>query len=386
MNQLPRLRGGYVLMKSGKIALLLRLLCLYPALLSWESAGVPWELFLLGIAMAGSLTLLLAWEKVAPFITRHPAVVGADLVITLVIFASSSTPSAYVGYLGATAILIGLFFDALGRWLLVALLSSGFFALTVYQWTMQSGSAPSPTSVIATLVLFVCVAYVGSSLRALQAQVNLSLESARQAAAEAALGQERSRLAREMHDSLVKTLDGIDLQAKALAISGEASQGAEIISHSAQQALDESRSLLAGLHKTSVPPLQRALETTVSELRTRYPMQFELELDGCSELPADVRYAALKITEEALSNAAKHSQANTISCTGQCDESSLRIEVRDDGIGFDKCSSAKEGHMGLTSMRDRAEEQSGRLTVQSQPEAGTTVVLEIPVTRQEDTA
>lgn len=384
----PRpIHTGYVIARSGKIALLLRLVCLYPVVLSWQNSGEIWELILLLLATAGSLTLLLAWATVVSFVQRHPAVTGADLLIGLVVFASSSTPLAYVGYIGSTAILIGLFFNPLGRGLLVALLAVGFIAVNIFRWTSAGGaSALGLTGVSATLVLFVCLAYVGGSMRELQARVNASVQAAREAASEAALGQERSRIAREMHDSLVKTLDGIGLQAKALALTGEAPDAARTIGCSAQQALDESRTLLEDLRSTAVPPLELALERLVDELNARYPARIELLVTGCSQIPGDIRYGAMKIVEEALTNALKHSQADVIRCLARCADGTLRIEVQDDGVGFDKRTSAKRGHMGLGSMRDRAEELGGALLLESRRGDGTRAVLEISVPEHEEAA
>lgn len=379
--------SGYVIARSGKIALLLRLVCLYPVVLSWQSTGELWELILLLLAVTGSLTLLLAWERVISFVQQHPAVTGADLLLALVVFASSTTPLAYVGYLGSTAILIGLFFNPLGRGLLVALLAVGFIAVTIFHWTREGGaSALGPTGVGATLVLFVCLAYIGGSMRELQERVNASMQAAREAASEAALGQERSRIAREMHDSLVKTLDGIDLQAKALALTGGAPEAAQTISCSAQQALDESRSLLEDLRSTAVPPLELALERLVDELNTRYPTRIVLRVTGCSSIPGDIRYGVMKIAEEALTNALKHSQADVISCYARCSDGTLRIEIQDDGVGFEKGTSAKRGHMGLGSMRDRAEELGGGLFLESRPGVGTRAIVEVPATEHEEAA
>lgn len=380
-----RSRRGYVLIKCGKIALLMRLLCLYPVVLSWQPSNQMWELVLLGLAMAGSLTLILAWETVISFIMRHPAVMGADLVAALLMFASSSSPTAYVGYLGSTAVLIGLFFGHLGRNLLVTLLAVGFLALTLFRWNDETVFAPGISGLIATLVLFVCLAYIGGSMRSLQTQVDASVETVREAASDAALGRERSRIAREMHDSLVKTLDGIDLQAKALAITGGSPEAARAISSSAQQAVAESREMLQDLRTTAVPPLEVALGRTVEELNERHPGRIELHLSGCSTIPGDIRYTVTKIVEEALSNAVKHSNAEAIRCTGRCSDNWLRIEVADDGVGFAKCESAKRGHMGLSAMRDRAEELGGVLTVDSQEGAGTTAVLEVPLIHHKET-
>lgn len=386
MRRLAPPKAGYVLVQCGKIALILRLLCAYPVVLSWPHDPGLLELLLLGATMLASLGLLLGWHRLAPLITRHPAIMGVDIIVALLIFASTAAHGAYLAYLGSTALLIGLFFDAVGRVLLTALLSAGYAAVQVYRAVVETLPGPAGfPAVLGALMLFAALAYVGGSMRALQDRVNASMEAVRNAAGDAALGEERSRIARELHDSLVKTLVGIDLQAKALAMAGGPAEGARSISESAQQAIRESRTLLTDLRTASNPPLERALENIAAELQAFHPVRIRLETNGCCRLPTDVRYTAVKVAEEALVNAAKHSGAEEIRCTARCEDGWLHLEIADDGAGFRLRRRRVPGHYGLTGMRERAEEIGGTLTLDSEEGSGTRVLLSVPIASEEET-
>lgn len=381
-------KAGYVLVKCGKIALVLRMICMYPVAVVAGDQGGFGEFVLLGAVLATSLTVLLAWDRVAPFIARHPATVGLDILLGLVVFASANTPTAYMGYLGTTAVLIGLFFPVLGQILLTMLLSSGYLLVVVIYLLDGSAWAQSPTTVMASLVLFASLTCVGSVMQQLQKQVDAAIEQARSAAADAALGQERSRLARELHDSLVKSLEGISLQAKAMVISGKASAEAHQISQSAREAIAESRQLLTDLRDAAVPPLEDSLQKVVDEVQAVHGVKVDLSIaNPMAPLQRDIRYVAQKIAEEALNNAAAHSGEEHVGCEVSHAGGKLHVVVRDAGCGFAARAgkgSRKAHHYGLIGMQERADEVGGKLTVASREGYGAEVTLIVPVADQEE--
>ena len=99
-------------------------------------------------------------------------------------------------------------------------------------------------------------------------------------------------------------------------------------------------------------------------------------------LPDDLETLAYRIVQEALSNAAKHADAAYVGVSVEADQHQMRIEVTDDGRGFDH-GQAREflrmGRVGLASMRERVELASGTLVVRSTPGRGTTLVATLPV-------
>ncbi|WP_300343835.1 histidine kinase [Nesterenkonia sp.] len=377
-------RAGYVLIKCGKIALVLRLVCTYPVAVAAAEGGSLSEMVLLLVVVSASLATLLGWERAAPFISRHPLLVAVDIVLTLVIFASTQSPTAYTGYLGSTAVLIGLFFPTLGQVLLTALLAVGFLSVVLVISGVEGGWVVSPPAVLASMALFASATYVGRAMQRLQRQVDATVEQARSAAADAALGQERSRLARELHDSLVKSLEGISLQAKAMKMTGKAVEEATMISQAAAQAIHDSRQLLTDLRDASVPPLADSLQALVDEVEALYGVQADLDVENCVNLPLDIRYAAHKVAEEALCNAATHSGSQKLECSAQCSAKELKVTVRDFGRGFKTKGARKTNHYGLIGMQERAEEVQGKVSIISKAGQGTVVNLSIPLSWKEE--
>ena len=105
----------------------------------------------------------------------------------------------------------------------------------------------------------------------------------------------------------------------------------------------------------------------------------ELHVEGEGPLPRDQGEGLLRIVQEALNNVSKHAQTKEAVVTLRMmgDRASLLIE--DHGIGFDPAGiDGSDGHMGLDSMRERAEIQGGKIEVESHPEQGTRILVEVP--------
>jgi signal transduction histidine kinase len=99
---------------------------------------------------------------------------------------------------------------------------------------------------------------------------------------------------------------------------------------------------------------------------------------GDDRLPPDVDTAVYRIVQEALTNVAKHARATWVSVIVSRLESQVRAVVEDDGIGFDPAAAPK-GRLGLMGMRERAEMVGGTFEIESNPRAGATVVISIPL-------
>jgi signal transduction histidine kinase len=98
-------------------------------------------------------------------------------------------------------------------------------------------------------------------------------------------------------------------------------------------------------------------------------------------LPVDIEYNLLRIMQEAISNAVRHSGARTIEVALRAAAGSMRLTVKDDGMGFavSDVELNRPGHYGLIGMRERASQIRAALNLESVPGAGTTVRLEVPV-------
>jgi signal transduction histidine kinase len=199
---------------------------------------------------------------------------------------------------------------------------------------------------------------------------------------------ERNRLALELHDVVSQKLFSLNLAAEAAATlldrgPEEARPQLERVRDLAREALAELRSLIFGLRPAELERdgLEGVLRKEATMLQRVHGVTVRVDADG--ERPGVEPACAgeiLRIVEEALHNAVRHAAANTVTVHLHGADHTLKVEVTDDGIGFDPADpELRSRHLGLTSMEERARELSGRLTVTSQPAGGTVVALEVPV-------
>jgi signal transduction histidine kinase len=196
---------------------------------------------------------------------------------------------------------------------------------------------------------------------------------------------ERSRIARELHDTLIQGFSGVTMQMQALAarlhLSPERRSLDEII-QDAGHCLREARLSVAGLRSApgKTTGLADAIGRAARQLTETRDVSLLLRLEE-RPLPilVDVEYNLLRIAQEAITNAVKHSGARTLEVSLDCTPQRLRLTVHDDGIGFVVLGRehTTPGHYGLIGMRERASQINADLQLNSQPGEGTTVCLEL---------
>ncbi len=222
----------------------------------------------------------------------------------------------------------------------------------------------------------------------------------RQQAEQAAVLEERARLARDLHDSVTQLLYSLGLFAEIGQRMADAEKWAQATDYLqrmgeiAQQALKEMRMLIYELRPPMlaqvglVGALQQRLEAV--ERRVNIDAQLRVEADTLYTtdivspheltLPARVEEALYHIAQEALNNALKHASATAVRVNLQVNEETIILAIVDNGDGFDPAAQ-EEGGLGLTSMRKRTEELNGTLEIISEAGQGTTV--RVTITRQE---
>lgn len=192
---------------------------------------------------------------------------------------------------------------------------------------------------------------------------------------------ERNRLALDLHDVVSQKLFSLMLTAEAAGAQLErdpaAARAAVVrLRTLAREALDELRSLILGLRPPELERdgLQETLRKEMAMLQRVHGVVLTLtEDEPLPRLDNDHALAVLRIVEEALHNALHHARARTITVRLAGD----RIEVGDDGVGFDpRRPELRARNLGLTSMEERARELGGHLQISSAPGTGTTVRLE----------
>jgi signal transduction histidine kinase len=197
---------------------------------------------------------------------------------------------------------------------------------------------------------------------------------------EAAVLQERRRIARDLHDGVAQDLAFIAGRVRVLERDPAAPVRFDQLTSAAERALDDSRAAIAALTRPLDESLDAALARNAIEVAERMGARADLELETGVEVSPATREALVRIVREAISNATRHGRAGRIgvSLSGAAEE--LRLSIADDGCGFD--AGARPGHplagFGLVSMSERAEALGGTFDVVSAPGSGTTIEVVVP--------
>ncbi|MGW8250830.1 MAG: sensor histidine kinase [Anaerolineales bacterium] len=297
------------------------------------------------------------------------------------------------------AALIGIAIGMLGssRWVIAAI--AYILVLSLINYSLLYGPQSFPSWAVATIpVMVFVVIYVVLYTRQAQARVQAQslldeLEIANRQLSEYAaqvedltIASERQRMARELHDTLSQGLAGVILQLEAADahLSNNRPERAQAILQQtmsqARATLSEARRAIGDLRQDRTEPadLIESLREEVEHFTRATGIPCDLALELPSPIPAELSEPALRTVSEALSNVARHAQAGKAIVRLVTADGQLRVEVRDDGCGFDPLS-VKQGHYGLLGMSERARLAGGRMEINSKPGEGTLIVLRLPL-------
>jgi signal transduction histidine kinase len=220
-------------------------------------------------------------------------------------------------------------------------------------------------------------------LRAFGAQASILLERSLlyEEIEAGAILQERSRLAREIHDGLAQNLAFLKMRVAWLKRSPAAIEASQLdeIEGVLETALIEARHAITTLR--SEPQTSSAVEAI-----TRYCEEFgqvsDINVDvhaeeRVPEVGPKARVELLRVVQEALNNVRKHANASNVTIHIEPGDPGVRVSVEDDGSGFD-VQHGEQGHFGLEIMKERAESVGGHLTVSSTPNVGTAISICVP--------
>jgi PAS domain S-box-containing protein len=196
--------------------------------------------------------------------------------------------------------------------------------------------------------------------------------------------EERQRLARELHDSVSQALYGIGLGTRTARewLDRDPARAAgplDYVHGLAQAGLAEMRALIFELRPDSLERegIVAALEKQAAVLRSRHGLEVVTDLDSEPALPTAAKEALYRIAREAINNIIKHAQASRVEVRLQTAGGDIRLEIRDDGIGFNP-DADYPGHLGLETMRERATAIGARLGIESSPSEGTRLDIHLP--------
>ena len=202
-------------------------------------------------------------------------------------------------------------------------------------------------------------------------------------AREAGVQDERTRMAREIHDTIAQGLTGIVTQleaADAATTDADVRERMRIARGLARESLTEARRSVDALRPEPLEDAQlpEALGDLVERWSETTGIRVRRETTGATRpLLPDVEVALFRVAQEALANVAKHSDATTVGITLSYMDDVVVLDVRDDGRGFDLPDRAGGG-FGLTAMEQRVHRVSGTLTVESAPGEGTALSASVP--------
>lgn len=206
---------------------------------------------------------------------------------------------------------------------------------------------------------------------------------------------ERSRLAGNLHDTVLQTVTGISYQLTACkdpdgSLADDASRHLATMGRMVEHAVQQLRGAIWALR--AISPGNRPLADALAELAGRLGDENDVAISVHAEpidvaLPDFLAGNLLLITQEALLNAVRHARAKSIevSFRMQAVPAAIELTISDDGIGFTEGAQggAREGHFGIAGMRERADRIGGVFVLESEPGKGTRVAVVVPVTRED---
>ena len=327
------------------------------------------------VAAITSAIPLRYWDRVGPALVRHPGYLAGELVLATLILLLTGVNSPFFYYTLGSALLGGLVYGWAGAGLFSVML------IGVYAWVVSVRDADGAASFVLP-ALYPLIAAAGAGLRGL-------LD--RQAATESELASqsERARLARDMHDSLAKTVSGMGFAALALARHIErdpatAAAEAHKLADDARQATREAREIIVGLRADAGEqlPLTAALQAEARAWGEASGVQVALAVEEVGELHPVAERELEWIMREALRNVERHAGASQVTVRLRRLGGRAVLTVADNGAGFDVPDELEElargRHFGVTGMRERALLAGGDLSVESAPGDGCVLSVWMP--------
>jgi signal transduction histidine kinase len=377
-----------------RLVLLFRLIALNVTI--FELPGNPDQVpgVMLGLVLAAfaSFLPLRYWDRWGDAIGTRPIFLGLDLLLNLTIYAYLGPASPFFLYTLGTPLLAGILFRTRGAIAMGTTMLVGYYVLVVLSGNgldeLRSNDARDIQALVVLPALYPLAAAGGAAIRILmdrQAQTQSALAVAER---RAAAGAERARVARDMHDSLGKTLYGIALAARGLSHrvaveAPEAAQAARDLSDAAQVAAQEARGLVSDLRSDTLDrPLPDALDRYVREWSERNGIAADLHADGVDLPHPGTRYELFCIVREALENVERHAGATRVQVLLRDAAPDVVLSVADDGVGINGHGDARSlqthGHYGLVGMAERGERIGATVEIAGDRGSGTTVTVRLP--------
>lgn len=363
------------------LTFVLRLVTLGLAILSLLATEATPAFLVAVLAMAAaSVAALVNAEGMVRLLVRHPGLIMIDALVSGFLVVSFGPENPLVLVTLTSAFVVGLLLP----------LRVGGLILTVLVACYVLGRYANPgeagfTSLVAVPLLYVSLYAIGDAFRRATAEQERIFALLARAERAEGSANERARLAREMHDSLAKTLHGIAIGASALPHwvardPDRANEQALALAEGAERAASEARSILTRMRADQPDrPLAEILGNMCSEWSGRTGIACQFNAIHVADLSHDVRYEMTAVAGEALENVARHADASRVRMELAQGDGGVELRIADNGNGFDfDRAVAKHQHFGLQGMIERAKEVGGTLSIASRPADGTVVTMTVP--------
>ncbi|UDY25321.1 sensor histidine kinase [Nocardioides sp. Kera G14] len=333
---------------------------------------------LLGVGLVGLIS-----ASAPAILESHPILVALDAAVMTATMVAIGTDTPLVLVALSTSVIIGVTLPPVSAGLAGLVLVTGYVTAT---WA-SGGDSRSFTTLFSFPFTLVCVMGLCEVYRMLATRARRSEQALNHALTSAAASAERARLARELHDSTAKTLQGLSLSASSLDVwidrdPPRAALVAHEIAEAADDAVQQLRELLSMLRQDDLAlPFHKALCGMAADLCRRYDVELVTHIEPVDVSAPGARYELLAAAKEALMNALTHSGTTRIWLELRQLHGDVHLEVRDIGTGFDPSvlpDREREGHFGVRGFSERLALVGGHADVQTRAGEGTTVHFVLP--------
>jgi len=366
-----------------RISFVMRLATLLASLLGF--VGRELTLMVVGsiLFLAATSMTALTSPGAVELLQRHPILVVLDSLVVTGLLLALGVDNPLVLCTLSSSVIIGVMLGPLTAALSTVVLVTGYLAAAT-----EDSARASFVTLLGLPITYICVAVLAQAFRVVGQRKRQSERAFVDSVSSVSAAEERSRLARELHDSTAKTLQGLSLGARALAIwierdPARAVEEAEGIAESADEAICQLRRLLSTLRQDcSEQPFAEAVSALARDLEQIHGVRVRADLADVAVTDSGVRYELLAAAREAVSNAATHSGCEVVALRLRGDGQEVVVEVADDGCGFwtDGLSERERaGHFGVRGYVERMTAVGGTADVETAPGRGTRVTLRAPV-------
>ena len=365
-----------------RVSFVLRLVMLLAAMVGFVGRELTPVALAAIVFLALTSMVGLSWPRTPELLQQHPLIAVADILVSTALMFGLGVDNPLVLATLSTSAIIGVLVRPVAAALSTVVLVGGYVVAAA------GSEGQSFVTILALPLMFVSVVVMGQAFRVVGERKRESERAFADLVSGAAAAQERSRLARELHDSTAKTLQGLALGARSLDLWIErepqrAKEHAKDIADSADEAIGKLRTLLSTLrHDQPDLPFNRTLEALARDLGQLHGVRVRTALPAVELSDASVRYELLTAAREAITNAATHSGSRVVDLRMRVDGAEVVVEVEDAGSGFDPATLAESelaGHFGVRGYTERMTGVGGRAEVDSEPGRGTRVRLTAPV-------